>query len=156
MKLCPCGFAGDPTRVCSCGEDEAIKYRSRLSGPLIDRIDLHLSLAPVPLRELSGARDAEPSSAVRQRVERAREIQRSTARERGASTNARAPGRSLIRQLPQQARSLLDGAAEAMGLSARGYHRVVKVARTIADLDASDGMTPAHVAEALRYRPVNF
>lgn len=156
MNPCPCGFAGDPTRVCSCGEDEAIKYRSRLSGPLIDRIDLHLALAPVPLRELSGARDAEPSSAVRQRVERAREIQRSAARTRGASTNARAPGRALIRQLPQQARSLLDGAAEAMGLSARAYHRVVKVARTIADLDASDGITPSHVAEALRFRPVNF
>ena len=156
MNPCPCGFAGDPSRVCSCGEDEAIKYRSRLSGPLMDRIDLHLTLAPVPLRELSAARDAEPSAAVRKRVERAREIQRSAARARGATTNARAAGRALLRQLPQQARSLLDGAAEAMGLSARAYHRVVKVARTIADLDASDTMAPAHVAEALRYRPVNF
>lgn len=153
MNPCPCGFAGDPMRVCSCGEDEAIKYRARLSGPLMDRIDLHLSLAAVPLRDLSAGREAEPSSAVRERVERARAIQRDHAGTRGASTNARALGRVLLRQLPPRARSLLDGAAEAMSLSARSYHRVVKVARTIADLEDSDAMTPAHVAEALRYRP---
>ena len=153
MNPCPCGFAGDSTRVCSCGEDEAIKYRSRLSGPLMDRIDLHLTLAPVPLREISGSHEAESSSAVRQRVERARAIQREQAKVRGAATNARANGRVLLRQLPPRARVLLDGAAEAMSLSARSYHRVVKVARTIADLEGSDAMTPAHVAEALRYRP---
>ena len=153
MNPCPCGFAGDPTRACSCGEDEAIKYRSRLSGPLMDRIDLHLSLAAVPLRDLSSAREAEPSTMVRERVERARAIQREQAATRGAFTNARALGRVLLRQLPQRARSLLDGAAESMSLSARSYHRVVKVARTIADLEASDAITPTHVAEALRYRP---
>ena len=156
MNPCPCGFAGDSTRVCTCGEDEAIKYRSRLSGPLMDRIDLHLSLAPVPLREISGSREAEPSAVVRERVERARRMQRDQATVRGAATNARATGRVLIRQLPQRARSLLDGAAESMSLSARSYHRVVKVARTIADLEGSDAMTPAHVAEALRYRPQAF
>jgi magnesium chelatase family protein len=153
MNPCPCGFAGDPTRVCSCGEDEAIKYRSRLSGPLMDRIDLHLALAAVPLRDLSGAGEAEASSVVRERVERARAIQRDASATRGAFTNARALGRVLLRQLPQRARSLLDGAAESMSLSARSYHRVVRVARTIADLEGSETMTPAHVAEALRYRP---
>lgn len=156
MNPCPCGFAGDPTRVCACGEDEAIKYRSRLSGPLTDRIDLHLHLAPVPLRAISASREAEPSSVVRDRVERARTIQREQSKVRGAATNARATGRILIRQLPPRARSLLDGAAESMSLSARSYHRVVKVARTIADLEGSDAMTPAHVAEALRYRPQGF
>ena len=156
MNPCPCGFAGDPTRVCSCGEDEALKYRARLSGPLLDRIDLHLVLAAVPLRQLSGARGAESSRMVRDRVERARVIQRERAAARGGTTNARAKGRALLRELPPQARGLLDGAADAMSLSARGYHRVVKVARTIADLAGSDVIAPAHVAEALRYRPRNI
>ena len=156
MNPCPCGFAGDPTRVCSCGEDEALKYRARLSGPLLDRIDLHLTLAAVPLRQLSGMRAAEPSNVVRDRVERARSIQRQRAVERGGATNARARGRTLLRDLPPKARDLLNGAADAMSLSARGYHRVVKVARTIADLAGSGDVTSAHVAEALRYRPQNI
>lgn len=156
MNPCPCGHAGDPSRVCTCGEDEALKYRARLSGPLLDRIDLHHSLAAVPLRQLSAMKAAEASAVIRARVESARNVQRLSAATRGASTNARANGRMLLKQLPPKARALLDGAAEAMGLSARSYHRVVKVARTIADLHASDGITPSHVAEALRYRPVNF
>ena len=151
MNPCPCGFAGDPTRVCSCGEDEAIKYRSRLSGPLLDRVDLHLTLSAVPLRQLASARPAEPSQVIRQRVEAARTLMH----ERG-STNARASGRALLKQLPPKARSLLDGAAESMSLSARAYHRVVKVARTIADLAQSEGVSSAHVAEALRYRPMQI
>lgn len=156
MNPCPCGYAGDPTRVCSCGEDEALKYRARLSGPLLDRIDLHLTLAAVPLRQLAGTTGAEPSSTVRDRVERARAIQRERAAARGGATNARARGRTLLRDLPPKARDLLNGAAEAMSLSARSYHRVVKVARTIADLAGSDAVLVGHVAEALRYRPANL
>ena len=153
MNPCPCGFAGDSTRVCSCGEDEALKYRSRLSGPLLDRIDLHLTLAGVPLRQLAATRRGELSGVIRRRVESVRVIQRERAAERGASTNARANGRVLLKQLPPKARRLLNSAAESMSLSARSYHRVVKVARTIADLAGSDCIAPTHVAEALRYRP---
>lgn len=155
MNPCPCGYAGDTTRVCACAESEIHRYRSRLSGPLLDRIDLHVSLAPVSVR-LLGARTTETSSCVRARVEASRERQRSrfhAARVR-ARCNGQASGRLLLPMLEAEARDLLDAAAESMTLSARAYHRVVKVGRTIADLDARERVGVEHIAEALRYRPV--
>jgi magnesium chelatase family protein len=155
MNPCPCGYAGDTTRICTCSESEIHRYRSRLSGPLLDRIDLHVSLAPVSVR-LLGARTTETSTCVRARVEASRERQRSrfhTARVR-AACNGQASGRLLLPTLDAEARDLLDAAAESMTLSARAYHRVVKVGRTIADLAASERVGVEHIAEALRYRPV--
>ncbi len=154
MNPCPCGYHGDGARLCACGENDVRRYRSRLSGPLLDRIDLHLTLAPVPLRDLGGNAPAEPSIALRQRVESARALQRKRyAGTSNARCNAQASGRAILRLLARDARELLDSAAETLRLSARAYHRVAKVSRTIADLAQDQGVAAPHVAEALRYRP---
>ena len=154
MNPCPCGYYGAATRACVCSEADIHRYRSRLSGPLLDRIDLHLTLSAVPLRDLGAATSAEASQAVRGRVEEARRRQRT--RYRGdpkAGCNAQVSGRSLFGHLDTEARALLDAAAESLALSARAYHRVIKVARTIADLAHDERVCATHAAEALRYRP---
>ncbi|HJQ18888.1 MAG TPA: YifB family Mg chelatase-like AAA ATPase [Gemmatimonadaceae bacterium] len=152
MNACPCGHAGDPARACHCSETEIQSYRARLSGPLLDRIDLHLTLLPVPIRQLSARGGAERSAVVRARVEQARGRQRARFTGSCISCNAQANGRLFVRSLSTESRSLMDSAAEALTLSARAYHRVAKVARTIADLAASEEILAEHVAEALRYR----
>ncbi len=154
MNPCPCGYHGDANRACTCADHEILRYRSRLSGPLLDRIDLHLTLSPVPLRQLGADGAAESSAAIRGRVEEARAIQRARfAADCSASCNAQANGRSLLRELDREGRELLNAAADSLVLSARAYHRVVKVARTIADLAGEERIAIAHVAEALRFRP---
>jgi magnesium chelatase family protein len=156
MNPCPCGFAGDESGRCVCASTDVIRYRSRVSGPLVDRIDLHVGVIALPLQRLSRAQPSETSFVVRNRVEAAREQQRKRyAGLPGDVWNGGVPGRWLDRHggLASSARSLLTIAAERMRLSARGYHRVLRVARTIADLDGVPHIEPAHVAEALRYRP---
>lgn len=154
MNPCPCGYSGDSTRVCACAESEIKRYRARLSGPLLDRLDMHVTLSPVPMRQLGGAVGAEPSLSVRARVENARARQRQRySRDHGPSCNAQASGRAILRHLSPAARALLDSAAETLALSARAYHRVAKVARTIADLAGEEALGESHVSEALRYRP---
>jgi len=153
MNPCPCGYYGDSTRVCGCSEADIQRYRSRLSGPLLDRIDLHVTLSRVPLRELGAHGTLESSDTVRQRVERTRAIQRTRYADLGVTCNAQASGRALLRALEKEARTLLDDASESLALSARAHHRIVKVARTIADLAGDDWIQTSHVAEALRYRP---
>ena len=152
MNPCPCGYAGDRTRTCLCADSQIARYRSRLSGPLLDRIDLHLTLSPVPLRTIGEGRDAESSAAVRARVQAARERQGARCASRGRM-NGRVPGRTLLAHMEADARRQLESAAETLALSARAYHRVARVARTIADLDGAGPIGTAHVAEALRYRP---
>ena len=160
MNPCPCGHAGDPTGRCTCSAPDILRYRARLSGPLADRIDLHVTVGAVPVRQLgapNGAPRGESSAAVRARVECARERQRR--RYTGLDpmlSNGRIPGRWLETRtrIDAEARELLASAAERLGLSARGYHRVLRVARTIADLDGEDAVRALCVAEALRYRPV--
>lgn len=155
MNPCPCGYSGDPAHGCICASSEVTQYRARLSGPLADRIDMHVSIGAVPIPLLSG-RGGEGSVAVRARVERARRAQRNRyAALRGVDCNAHVSGRWLDAhgEMTAAARSLLIAAANRLLLSARGYHRVLKVSRTIADLDGESAIDAAQVAEALRYRP---
>jgi magnesium chelatase family protein len=154
MNPCPCGHAGDAQRPCICAAAEILKYRSRLSGPLADRIDLHVHVPPVALARLSSRDNGENSTAVRALVERARTRQRLRyASDDGC--NARAPGRWLEKHggLQSSARALLTTAGDRLHLSARAFHRVLRVARTIADLADEPAITSTHITEALGYRP---
>ena len=153
---CPCGRLGDPSGKCECPPSEIDRYARRISGPLADRIDMHVTAGPVPLSDLSSGKSGESTRVIRQRVSRARELQsRRFARLRGVSCNAHAPGRWIDSNgsIEPAARSLLHTAASTLSLSARAYHRVLKVARTIADIDEEGPVLERHVAEALRYRP---
>ncbi len=154
MNPCPCGFAGDSSRACACGAADIVKHRARVSGPLADRIDLTVQVPALPLGSLV-ARGGETSAQVRARVIAARERQQLRFnRLPGVRCNARAGGRWIDAHTPidADARQLLVRSAEQAGLSARGFHRVLKVARTIADLDASDVVLRRHVGEALFFR----
>ena len=156
-KPCPCGNAGEPTRVCTCSESDIVRYRSRLSGPLADRIDMHVMLGAVSAALLQESASAEPSRVIRARVERCRGRQRERyAHVSGVTTNSQAPGRWLLAHggLQPAGRTVLVAAMEALSLSARGFHRVLRVSRTIADLEECESVTATHVAEALRYRPI--
>ncbi|MES2524066.1 MAG: YifB family Mg chelatase-like AAA ATPase [Gemmatimonadota bacterium] len=173
---CPCGFAGSEDRQCRCTIPELERHRSRLSGPLADRIDLHITVQRVPPEALSSHTPGERSATVRARVLMARDRQRRRYAHTGlvhadgvgrmgtaasgafaGITNASAPVRLIApaARLDTDARAMLVRAADRLMLSARGYHRVLRVARTIADLDDMDVVTREHVGEALRYRPVS-
>ncbi len=154
---CPCGRLGDHTGVCICSAADIERYGSRISGPLADRIDMHVTVGAVALSDLSRVDTAESSESIRFRVARARERQlKRFARMHGVTCNAHAPGRWIDANagIMADSRSMLHAAATSLSLSARGYHRVLKVARTIADLDESAAVSPDHVAEALRFRPI--
>jgi magnesium chelatase family protein len=151
---CPCGFAGDPAKHCPCRDDQIHRYRSKLSGPLLDRIDLRLAVPRLTKDELLGASDGEASATVRSRVMAARERQRARNARLGYTCNAHLPGPLARREarLAAGAHAVLAKAVETMALTGRGFDRVVKVARTIADLEASESVRGDHVLEALSYR----
>ncbi|MGH7857903.1 MAG: YifB family Mg chelatase-like AAA ATPase, partial [Candidatus Binatia bacterium] len=157
MNPCPCGYYGDRKRECRCLPGDVQRYRGRVSGPLLDRIDIHVEVPAVPFRELSGESDAEPSVTVRARVNRAREIQRERFRRRKARSNAEMADRDVRRFCSPDAagQQLLGKAIDQFGLSARAYHRILKLARTIADLAGAGGVEGAHVAEAVQYRTLD-
>lgn len=154
MNPCPCGYAGDPHHPCTCSPAEIARYQKRISGPLLDRIDLFLHVPRVEYEKLADRRRGEPSAAVRERVIAARRRQ---ARRFGDSRKLNSdmtPAEVQIHcQLDDAGEQLLRTAVRQFGLSARAYHRVLKVARTIADLAGSERITSAFVAEALQYRP---
>jgi magnesium chelatase family protein len=153
---CPCGHFGDGTSRCGCGHKSIGDYRRRLSGPLLDRLDLHVVLPRVDMLELSAGRGGEPSAAVRERVEKAREIQRERCRsgEVNARTNAHLSQRDVesVCKLDAKGRDLLAKAVELRGLSARAYGKVLRVSRTIADMDGATAIAANHVSEAVAGR----
>jgi magnesium chelatase family protein len=157
MNPCACGFRGDPTHVCRCTPHQLHQYQARLSGPLLDRIDLHVEVAPVRYRELSTEAAAEPSATVRARVVMARERQRFRLAARRLACNAEMGSRELRQHAQPDAAgaTLLERAMARLGLSARAYTRILKVARTIADLAAAEKVAAEHVAEAIQYRALD-
>ena len=154
MNPCPCGYLGDAQHECRCAIGQVQRYRTRLSGPLLDRIDLHVEVPAVPFRALSGGPTGECSVAVRARVEQARGIQLGRFRGRSLFCNAQMHSRDLDRYcaLDGAGQRLLEQAMTKLGLSARAYARILRVARTIADLAHAETITTAHVAEAIQYR----
>jgi magnesium chelatase family protein len=155
MNPCPCGYLTHPKKACQCGPGDIRRYMSRISGPLLDRFDMQLEVVPVSFKELSGKMKGMGSRDMRDLVREAREIQQKRfSMENRVRTNGQM-GPALRRRhcAPDRAGyALLRHATEKLGLSARAYDRILKVARTIADLDASEGIRPEHVAEAIAYR----
>lgn len=154
MNPCPCGYYGDPVKECTCSMHLIQRYQKRLSGPLLDRIDIHLHVPRVEYEKLSADRQGEPSAVVRQRVERARQIQRERFAGTHLSTNADMGPSEIQRycRLDEAGRALMKAAVQQLHLSARAYHRTLKLARTIADLAGAEQIAPAHLAEAIQYR----
>jgi magnesium chelatase family protein len=158
MNPCPCGYFGDAVQACRCAETDVERYRSRVSGPLLDRIDIHLEVPSVAYRDLVGAGVEESSATVRQRVELARLRQRDRFRDRpGLHANAHMAARDLRRYCPlsEPVERLLREAVARLGLSARAYHRVLKIGRTIADLAGAEELSTTHVSEAIQYRSLD-
>lgn len=150
MNPCPCGYLGHPSGKCHCSPEQVARYRGRLSGPLLDRIDLHIEVPALPEAELTSAKSGEPSDAVRTRVAAARERQLA----RQGKPNAQLGGREIDRHCPldMAGETLLKQAITRLDLSARAYHRVLKLARTVADLAGQEKISAAHLAEAIQYR----
>jgi magnesium chelatase family protein len=158
MNPCPCGFFGDSTRQCHCSPPQIQRYVSKISGPLIDRIDIHIEVPAVKYKELRGATATEDSATIRDRVIRARTLQTERfAGEKKVFANAQMPPK-LIRKhcaITDEGEKMLENAISRMGLSARAHDRILKVARTIADLDASVGVETRHLGEAIQYRTLD-
>jgi magnesium chelatase family protein len=166
MNACPYGYYGDPVKPCTCSNMVVTKYQKRISGPLLDRIDIHIEVPRVEYEKLSNERFGESSAAVRERVEAARGRQRERfhvpdgeeekgQRQPGVTCNADMRPAQVRKYcaLDETGQALMKSAKNQLQLSARAYHRVLKLARTIADLAGSESIQPPHLAEALQYRP---
>ena len=157
MNPCKCGWYGDPSGRCRCSEREVESYRGRISGPLLDRIDIVVEVPSVQFEDLRTRAEAEPSTAIQERVNAARTIQNRRFGS-GGMCNARMGPEEMRRycRLSEESAGLMKNAFEVMGLTARSYDRILKVARTVADLDGSPDIQPQHIAEAIQYRAVNL
>ena len=155
MNPCPCGYYNHPTKACTCNPGQVQRYLNRISGPLLDRIDLQIEIVPVPFEKISDAREGEPSAAIRERVIAARKVQEERFKgEEGIYCNAQMTPKLIARYaaLDDTSLAMLKTAMTKFDLSARAYDQILKVARTIADLDNSDNIQFRHIAEAIGYR----
>ena len=154
MNPCPCGYYGDKNGKCTCTQTQIVKYKSKISGPLLDRVDIRVTVDAVKFDELNSVAEEEPSEAVRKRVNEARRIQRERFKNDGISTNSEMSEREIKKYcaLTPECNEILKRSFEYLHLSARARSRIIKVARTIADLDGSADIRPQHVTEAISYR----
>ena len=157
MNPCPCGYFGHPRRKCTCSPTAVNKYLNRISGPMLDRIDLHIEVPPVEYDSLKSNSDEETSEQIRQRVNAAREIQNNRYKGRGITCNARLLPSMLSEfcVMTEDAEALLKASFERLGLSARAYDRILKVARTVADLEAQEKIGVSHIAQAIQFRSLD-
>jgi magnesium chelatase family protein len=157
MNPCPCGYLGDAKHECRCSPAQIQRYRARISGPLLDRIDLHIEAPALSIAELRSSSAGESSAAIRARVETARQRQRQRFRDGRITSNARLPTSQLKKfcALDSQLGDLLQQAMEQLSLSARAYDRILKVARTIADLAGAERIESPHLLEAIQYRSLD-
>ena len=154
MNPCPCGYYGSTVRQCRCGSHEIRKYLDRVSGPLLDRIDIHIEVDAVPIEEITDQKTGESSKVVRERVENARRLQQKRFAGAGIACNAQMSNKHVeeLAALSDPAKALLARAVERYALSMRGYTRLIKVARTIADLRGEADISAPAMAEAIQYR----
>jgi magnesium chelatase family protein len=157
MNPCPCGYFGHPTRKCICNSRQVANYLSKISGPMLDRFDLHIEVAPVEFEHISSKEKEESSAIIRERVQKARELQQERYKGTSITCNARITSDILheICPLSNDATILLKNVFERMGLSARAYDRILKVSRTIADMDNSEIIEKQHIAQAVQYRSLD-
>lgn len=158
MNPCPCGYYNHPEKECVCGPGIVQRYLSKISGPLLDRIDLHVEVVPVSFDEMTANRKTETSAEIRERVVKARDKQSERFKSREEIYCNAMMSSNMVKEICQindAGRSLLKTAMERLGLSARAYDRILKVSRTIADLAGSDGIHVEHLAEAIQYRSLD-
>jgi magnesium chelatase family protein len=158
MNPCPCGYMGDAKRECRCSPNQIAKYRQRISGPLLDRIDLHVEVPLVEYKELSGDGVGEGSKAIRERVMAARQVQAERYEGQPSVTSNRGMTAKLVKahcRLDEESSNLLEQAMDDLNFSARAHDRILKVARTLADLDGSGSIQSQHVLEAIQYRTLD-
>jgi magnesium chelatase family protein len=157
MNPCPCGNFSDPSKTCRCNPGKIANYMAKISGPLLDRIDIHIELPAIKYRELSDPKESESSAVIRTRVEKSRKTQRERLKAEGIFYNAQMDSKLTKKYcvLEEQAKELLKIAMEELGLSARAYDKILKVSRTVSDLAGSESILSEHIAEAIQYRSLD-
>lgn len=157
MNPCPCGYFGHPTKQCTCSPSQVTRYLSKVSGPLLDRLDLHIDIMPVEFSQISSTEKGESSQSIRERVNKARQIQNKRFEGTDITCNARITSAKLNEfcVMSNSANQMLKNAFDKLGLSARAYDRIIKVARTISDLDNSENIESDHIAQAIQYRSLD-
>ena len=157
MNPCPCGYYGSKGKECTCTSEMITRYMGKISGPLLDRIDIQVEVTPVKYQKLEGSEKLETSEEIKKRVNKARKLQVERYHEYGIFSNSELTPKLLdvFCKLDDKAKDIIKNAFDRLGLSARGYDRILKVARTIADLDGADSIEPRHIAEAIQYRSLD-